>query len=731
MVNDDIIQRSLFLSVIPRSYLLGIIKKKKLTPSKINSILSKVLSKEFDNPRSKLEKLANYELTEFFIKGKILTKEEEKELYFQFRDSYNPIFYLFKYKIHPFEDPKKLMLYIETQMKPMILNLSTKFANKETFSKEPDILPKYKNFQLKKTDIFKDSIIEFKFEYLEKLNYLDRNYTPKFVYSLKFGLFWIDISNKLIIIKCPSKKIVFALREYFSIQFDTTIWKFNLTKSFVDKVFNFSEIVKISLSARSEVDPLSLDSIIIKDKSYAEKLADPVYEFLKSYERKFGSYNTKIEGFNRKIKINVSEVGKISLIGSSIKLDKAREWLIETLIDLMKIQDEYLSNQDYSSFIKTNDYIKQTKIYKKISSNKAREKFSDLIEKVIILKQNPSLENVELLMSREEAYYFKDYLIKAPNLRCNEMDCNAILECPNLECDSSNFKVIKAPDKNQLCIKCTNCNYILDEDVEIKCIDNHAKVVDYDDLISYIFSLNLKREINHIFKELELGFEINSDLEVFYVKENKLYRIENNSKILYKWNELPSFREIPQLEELDDFVKETQTHQITQILEKCNDYKGLCRNCEVTDDPEKLCISKIFVFLAKGSVHPHSGFEYGDFSIEQKFSDRIERIYGIVKSHKETPKNSLELIFGTKFGKLLLKSNDNLLEQLIEACMDESIRFIMIVSGRIIGDQLRNYIIEIVRWKKKKLVIIEPKELIPILSHFSLNFEEYNKYINR
>ena len=50
--------------------------------------------------------------------------------------------------------------------------------------------------------------------------------------------------------------------------------------------------------------------------------------------------------------------------------------------------------------------------------------------------------------------------------------------------------------------------------------------------------------------------------------------------------------------------------------------------------------------------------------------------------------------------------------------MEDTVRFIMIVSGKVIHSNLKNAIYEIAKWKQKKIVIIEPKELIPIFSHY-------------
>ncbi len=439
-----------------------------------------------------------------------------------------------------------------------------------------------------------------------------------------------------------------------------------------------------------------------------------------------GTYFTSIKGFSKKIKIDVSEVGKISLKGKYIKIDKCRDWLIELLIELMKIQDEFLLTKDFSLYIRSHDYIKRTKLYNYIRSKNAQEKLLELIEKVIILKNNTKIECVEFLFPSDIAYYFQDFLINSVNSRCQKSDSNAILQCPNEDCNSTNFIKNKKSGKDKL-IKCIQCKTEISEEIEIECINNHKQYLNKNEIFAYIFSLELKTEINKIFKILEIGFLINNDKEIYYIKENKLYRTINEKKLLYQWNELPSFKKIPKINELHLTIQKAQTQNITQILEKCKEYKGKCRNCHLLKNSEIDCISKIFSKLSNGQSHPHSGLEFGDFEFSQKFSTGLELIYGIAKSYKKTSNDNLEYIHDIPFSKLTFKNNDNLLEQFIEACFNESISFVLIVSGRVVDTQLKMALIEITKWKSKKLVIITPKDLIPILAFYFKNYNDFNQ----
>ncbi len=76
--------------------------------------------------------------------------------------------------------------------------------------------------------------------------------------------------------------------------------------------------------------------------------------------------------------------------------------------------------------------------------------------------------------------------------------------------------------------------------------------------------------------------------------------------MLYNWDELPSFKDIPKLKDLHPTVQKAQALNITHILEKCKDYKGKCRSCDLSENKEEICISKIFAQISDGQAHPHS-----------------------------------------------------------------------------------------------------------------------------
>ncbi len=123
-------QRHFFLNVVPDSYLIGILNKKNYSKQELKKKYLKVFKKEVENPKQRINNLPHYKLIEFFIICNILSISEEKELFFQFRDSTNPIFYLYKYKEHNFENTTELSKIIRASFKGLKLNEYCKFTLK-------------------------------------------------------------------------------------------------------------------------------------------------------------------------------------------------------------------------------------------------------------------------------------------------------------------------------------------------------------------------------------------------------------------------------------------------------------------------------------------------------------------------------------------------------------------------------------------------------------------------
>ncbi len=718
MEPEKIIQLEFFLNSVPKEYLIGILKNK-INTTDLKALLLKIKKKEIPKPFKFLENLSVSKLIQFIIENDMIKLNEAKQQYFQFRDSESPIFYLYKFQEDNFgnfiEIPEKLKKFIQTKK----IDIHHKFVDTST----PDIMKgvpkKYKGFKSLNFNFYKeDTVLEITFEYLEKINYINEKYEPKYVYNLKSGFLWLEKSNQLAILKCHNETMVESIIQLTGEFFNSNYWRFRLREEIVDKLFDKQEIIKNSLKANKYTNPELFETIIIRDVEFSKKSENPKFDFIIDYERTRSSYNTKIQGFRSKIKISVAESGKISLLGKSIRLDRCRDWLIELLKKIIEIQGSFLSLGNIETYLKSSDYIFRTNLFLKLKNNTAKQKLIELINLINILKENSELKSVDFYFPIEISYHFTDILITLPYPTCNKDTCNFPPVCNNKKCDSSDYKILKDVTTRTFYLKCEKCNEEIRDNDKFECIDKHRNKLVLSNSIYYIFHPLLKIELNGIFKSIKLPYQIQNDSEVFFIKDNKLYRTEVKDKIIYSWDELPAFKTAPNIEELPQIVREQYARNIKDLLERCNNRNQMCRSCHLNKKKEEICLLKIFSEISNGQAHPHSGDEFGDFVFPQKFSYGLENIIGIVKSFGTEPKSKGENFLGVLFRKLTFKYNERLLEQFFQLSLDDSVRFIMVVSGKIIESRLESALIEIARWKRKKVVIIRPQDLIPILYYY-------------
>ncbi len=389
MSQEKIKQKELFLSVVPESYLIGIIKNKKYPRDELKEMIELISHKKVINLTSRFNNMSHQFLIKMFIEYEIFTLEEAKDSYLQFRDSKNPIFYLYKLQDEIDEDLKSLKTKINDLFKTVQLDKEHKFVQTEKNNepKERELIYKYEEFTLINIKLLeKNIILEVSFEYLERIDYLSKNYIPKSVYNLKSGFFWFDKNNQLLIIKCQNTAINEAIISLLGTFFNTKYWKFNLRKEIVDEIFDRKEMIKNSLIARQNTDPDLFNSMVIKDIEFEKKAKNPQFKFIFEYERRSSSYRTDIEGFTSKVKVDIAQYGKISLVGKSIKINRCREWLTNLLLEILEIHKDFIKNNDISSYIKSSDFIERTTLFNKIKNNEARSKIYELLENIIFMK---------------------------------------------------------------------------------------------------------------------------------------------------------------------------------------------------------------------------------------------------------------------------------------------------------------------------------------------------------
>ncbi|KKM89069.1 hypothetical protein LCGC14_1252420, partial [marine sediment metagenome] len=369
---EKIIQLEFFLNSVPKEYLIGILKNRANTTD-LKALLFKIKNKKIPKPFKLLEHLSVSKLIQFIIENNMIKLDEAKQHYFQFRDSESPIFYLYKFQEDNFGNfldiPKKLKNFVQVKK----IDIHHKFVDVSTSDIMKGVPKKYKDFRILNFNYYKeDTVLEITFEYLEKINYINEKYEPKYVYDLKSGFLWLEKSNQLAILKCHNETMVESIIRLIGEFFNSSYWRFRLREEIVDKLFDKQEIIKNSLRANKYTNPELFETIIIRDVEFSKKSENPKFDFIIDYERTRSSYNTKIQGFRSKIKISVAESGKISLLGKSIRLDRCRDWLIELLRKIIEIQGSFLSLGNIETYLKSSDYIFRTNLFLKLKNNTAK-----------------------------------------------------------------------------------------------------------------------------------------------------------------------------------------------------------------------------------------------------------------------------------------------------------------------------------------------------------------------
>ncbi|KKK84802.1 hypothetical protein LCGC14_2779650, partial [marine sediment metagenome] len=150
--------------------------------------------------------------------------------------------------------------------------------------------------------------------------------------------------------------------------------------------------------------------------------------------------------------------------------------------------------------------------------------------------------------------------------RCFKGECNAPLICQKEDSGSIEFDVKKKIAKNEFCLKCIDCKTEITLEIELECLEHHKQTFNLNNNLSYIFNLDFKVKLNRILEVLDIPFQINNDKEVFYINQNKINRVENEDKIIYNWEELPSFKEILKLKDLHPTVKKSSGNAYNSIF---------------------------------------------------------------------------------------------------------------------------------------------------------------------
>ena len=326
----------------------------------------------------------------------------------------------------------------------------------------------------------------------------------------------------------------------------------------------------------------------MKDSQLSKKTQSQEYHFLIEYDTTSSRYLTTVPGFKTKINLSISKGGKLSLLGRDIKMDKCREWLITLLVHMKQIQEHYLKESRFHEYIMSSDELKKSPFVKHCKHKHTKDFLENLVAGICSIKDS-GRNTFDLVSSLtlKNFFHLRDYSTILIDAHCEDEECNAPIICP--DCNSTDFISKRIGNKQIITIECLKCGAEIKQDIEIECTEGHSQNRNPIEFIICMANNVTKKEINSIFQSKGIPFILNMN-ETILIKQKAIQIHVSDKKILYNWDELPSFTSITKVNELLDFEKEAQADHIISALERCKNRKKKCRSCTiVSKEPEQLC----------------------------------------------------------------------------------------------------------------------------------------------
>ena len=568
---------------------------------------------------------------------------------------------------------------------------------------------KYKNFEI--LDIFPEgTVIEVLFQYQRRIDYIiPETAKPSFVYTLEEGIIWLVKDLNALIIKCSQYPVTSFINKLIGeYQFTCRVRRFTLHKNIVNSVLG-KESIKSGNYVKPVPEPNEVKGKTVRDERLMDKSegreTDEKYDRTSSFHKVAGVTDSQI-GLN----VN-SNIGKISL-RAHLKKSAIREWSLKVIRQVIG-EMATLRDNDIETYFKgiQLDDIENFKTVNTLS----KEVIRDIIIALNKAKSKGIL-NISTNYSAEELY------LKARNY----FDFIFIPICSN--CDSISFKCTETGEFGSarfsgraLTVTCEACEEIITNISEhFECACGNQLEGGFNENVIALPTQELISLINNTVKEIGLIYKLESN-EVLKFSNGDFEIIPINYKFLYNFDELPAFRDIPTLGEIDLQVAKTQISNVECYLkEKCKDYSDLnCRNCLVERKGD--CLQRVIAYFTIGELHAHSPVEFGDVSFRQNIDGTSYNVICLAKSYHEAPKVS------SGDHKYTMKNNSGLLNQVVETIFDSRIDFIGIVSGADLDPRLKESIISLVKIQRKKIVFFEKKDLARILSQYYKQEKNGNK----
>ena len=558
--------------------------------------------------------------------------------------------------------------------------------------------PKYIKFEVLEISKAKD-VIEILFEYQRRIDYIDPGTNePAYIYTLEEGIIWLTENLNALIVKSSNYKVSSFINKIMSEFLKCHIRIFSLHKKTVNSVLG-TESLRSGNYINLYAGPDEIEGKSIRDNNFMTKTEGRKTD--EKYDRKSSFHNVE-EITGTKIGLNVnSQLGKIS-IRKHLRKTEIKNWAMKLMGRIIEEMDQ-LKESDIDSFLK-NYQIESIK-----SLNNVKKGGKEVIRDIIIgLNKVKSEGNTNFSTNYSIADIYsklRDYFNFIFIPTCNSCGSHFFLCCETEEESGINFI------GNAFTATCNSCkkkNVDINNHFICNCGDKLEGNLDAN--VIAVPTEECVNLINSSANEIGLENLLNSN-ELLKFSNGIFEIISTNYKYLYNFDELPSFKNIPKLNEIESNIAKTQLFNVEKILgEKCTKYNDSnCRSCLI--DKKGNCLQRVIAYFTEGDLHAHSPVEFGDVSFRQTIDGSSQNIICLVKRFKDAPKVNND-------HKYTMKNNAGLLNQVVETIFDSRVDFLGIVSGADIDPRLRETIITLIKIKHKKVVFFEKKELVRILSNY-------------
>jgi len=473
-----------------------------------------------------LQRLTGEQLVRLINTISEVSDDQIKDLFEEYRYGSNPSFYIYHFDPHDLKS---------NPLKNLLPSLKKEIDSFNTLL-EKDEFPRVRRIVINDFGALPDhpEIIESKYHFQVRLEYIDENENPCSTYQVLYGFFWINSKDGYVIIHSRSPEILKGLRIAIS-----KVAGIQITPLIISKELKNSLPFLLKESFRSgklhDPDPNGKNFrwLSISDD-------DPYSKGYKEYEESYpevhiATYKQEIDDKKSTSLRVCCDKGSLSLAGK-LSASQFRIWCLDRLNKITSAQNAFRSNP--VSYVQTHD----------LSDNHFMAKFNgrqqhiirEIISLMLTLKQNPgnaSFLPLSISPIKLSAEMNKFVHVQVP-YDCEEIGCSyeGYLTCGI--CDSTLFTAKYQGESLRLeCRDHIRNRWGCSLPHTVKCEYGHSSSIDENDIlesIEIILGDELLESISDIVNKNLPGYKIEFKNERLIIKGKNLFYFNEMSNITDK-----------------------------------------------------------------------------------------------------------------------------------------------------------------------------------------------------